>query len=152
MLGNYLRQQMNLAHSNDVIDTISSHELTIPAQPPENITLDEFKEHVKKYMEIDNWLKKAQDVIKEKKRQKNTLSEVITRFMIRYDIDDLNSKFGKISCKVKQVKQQVSQKDIKLKINEHFKDNQQECKQLMHTLFEDRPTVEKTSLRRIKIT
>jgi len=117
-----------------------------------SMSLEEFKEHVKRYMEIDNWIKKAQDIMKEKKKQKLELSEIITKFMIRYDIDDLNSKFGKISCKTKHIKAPISQKKIKEKISEYYRDNTNECHQLIKTVFDDRPVVEKTSLRRIKIT
>ena len=83
LLGNYLRQQSYVANSGIPIDNrldipkdtrsyerdarseigdavgggSSSRELVVQT---ENISLEEFKDYVKKYMEIDNWIKKAQ--------------------------------------------------------------------------------------------
>lgn len=155
MIGNYLRQQSALAVSNasqsSSVPPINNSQ-DIIVVPPENISLEEFKEYVKKYLELDNWLRKAQEVFREKKKAKDKLSEIITNFMIRYDIDDLNSKFGKISCKVKKVRQPVTQKNIKDKITDYFKDKPTECQNIIQTVFEDRPVVEKVSLRRLRVT
>jgi hypothetical protein len=75
--------------------------------------------------------------------------------MLKYDIEDLNVKSaGKIVCKVKQVKKPVSQKDIKTKLTDYYKNENQVDKgnQIIKKVFEERPMVEKASLRRIRIT
>ena len=151
IMSNYLRHQSEQVLIQQQPQQ-SSHARDLVVRENESMSLEEFKECVKRYMELDNWLKKAQDVMKEKKKQKMALSEMITKFMIRYDIDDLNSKFGKISCKTKQVKAPISQRTIKDKITEYYKDNTNDCSQLMKVVFDDRPVVEKTSLRRVRIT
>ena len=137
-LMNYLQQQSGIESSPEAV-------------PTDNISLDEFKEYVKRYMEIDNWLKKAQDVMKEKKKQKAELSDIITQFMVKYDIDDLNSKFGKISCKVRKTKEPISQGKIREKITNYFKDKPNVSEELIQTVFDNRQVVERPSLRRIKI-
>jgi hypothetical protein len=118
-----------------------------------DLSLDEFRDHVRKYIELDTWIKKAQEVLKDKKKQKDRLSEIITKFMIKYDIEDLNVKSaGKIVCKVRQVKKPVSQKIIKEKISDYFKNDESQCQSIIKKVFEEQPLVEKASLRRIKIT
>jgi hypothetical protein len=135
-INNYLEQQQSLVVT-------------------EQTSLEEFREYVKKYIELDTWIKKAQEVLKEKKKQKDKLSEVITKFMLKYDIEDLNVKSaGKIVCKVRQVKKPVSQKDIKTKLTDYYKNENEVDKgnQIIQKVFEERPMIEKASLRRIKIT
>lgn len=171
LLGSYLKQQSSIVYggssqrapsevsvpasvtksvAQSVTQPTTTHELVHVDQ--DSLTLDEFKEYVKKYIEIDTWLKKAQDVTKEKKKQKKLLSDIIMKFMIKYDIEDLNCKTGKIRCKVKQVKQPISQRVIKEKITDYFKDKQTTCADIIQKVFNDRPVIEKVSLRHLKIT
>jgi hypothetical protein len=159
MMENFLRQQSSINESGS-----ECHDLVVAATAPpsnsslgggggHNMSLEDFKEYVRKYMEIDNWLKKAQTVIKEKKKIKDKLSLIITKFMIDNDIEDLNSRFGKISCRVKQTKQPITTKNIKEKLTDYFKHDETKCKQLIQRVFEDdRPIIEKVSLRRLRIT
>lgn len=162
LLGSYLKQQSSIVYATGAQKAPS--EVSVPASTSksttqelvhvdqDSLTLDEFKEYVKKYIEIDTWLKKAQDVTKEKKKQKKLLSDIIMKFMIKYDIEDLNCKTGKIRCKVKQVKQPISQKVIKEKITDYFKDKQTTGADIIEKVFNDRPVIEKVSLRHLKIT
>jgi hypothetical protein len=119
---------------------------------PENISIEDFSNLVKKWIEIDNWIKKSQELAKQKRKQKDKLSEVITHYMTRYNIEDLNTSEGKIRCKVRMVKSGVNQKVVKEKITEFLKDNEETCNTLITKIFNEREKVEKVSLRRIKIT
>jgi hypothetical protein len=119
---------------------------------PDNITIEEFTNIAKKWIEMDNWLKKYQEMAKQKRKQKDKLTQVITHYMTKYNIEDLNTTEGKICCKVRQVKSGVNQKVVKQKITEIFKDNEETCNAIISRIFEDRDKVEKVSLRRIKIT
>ena len=82
----------------------------------EDITLEDFKNFVKKWLELDGYVKKAQEIIKDKKRQRNKIAEVITKFMCKYNIEDLNTKEGRIRCKTTHTKAPVTQKQIKEKL------------------------------------
>jgi hypothetical protein len=141
MIGNYVRQQSQLTGSQ-------SNELMVL---PENITLEEFRGYVKKYLELDSYIKKAREIIRDKKKQKDKLSEVISKFMIKFNIEDLKTKDGCIRCKVGYVKTPVSQKAIKEKITDYFKNDENECKEVIHKVFEQREKIEKVSLRRLKV-
>lgn len=117
----------------------------------ENITLEEFKEYVKKWFELDNMIKKAQEAIKERKKVRDKLSVLISRFMCKYDIEDLNTKEGRIRCKVKQVKEPVNKKAVIQKITDYFKDDEGKKNEIMTKIYDERNMVEKVSLRRLKI-
>ena len=118
----------------------------------ENITLDEFKQIVKRWLDCDNYIKKAKDAIKEKKTHKEKLGELISKFMCKYNIEDLNTKEGKIRCKTMNVKQPVSHKIIKQKIVEYFENDTAKQTDIIAKVYDNnRPTVEKVSLRRLRI-
>lgn len=119
---------------------------------PDNITIEEFTNIAKKWIEMDNWIKKYQEMAKQKRKQKDKLTQIITHYMTKYNIEDLNTTEGKICCKVRQVKSGVNQKVVKQKITEIFKDNEETCNAIITKIFEDREKIEKVSLRRIKIT
>jgi hypothetical protein len=119
---------------------------------PDNISVADFTILVKKWIELDNWIKKSQEITKQKRKQKDKLGEVITNFMTKCNIEDLNTSEGKIRCKVRYVKSGVNQKVVKEKIAELLKDNEETCNTLITKIFEEREKVEKVSLRRIKIT
>jgi hypothetical protein len=146
----------NIVQVNQVIaPTVSvSGDLSIVpvAELPENISIEDFSNLVKKWIEIDNWIKKSQELAKQKRKQKDKLSEIITHYMTRYNIEDLNTSEGKIRCKVRFVKSGVNQKVVKEKIAELLKDNEETCNTLITKIFDEREKVEKVSLRRIKIT
>ena len=128
-----------------------SHAL-VPATDNENITLEEFKEYVRKWFELDNVIKKAQEAIKERKIARDKLSMMISKFMCKYDIEDLNTKEGRIRCKVSHVKAPINQKVIKEKITDYFKHDESKQQEIMTKIYEERDVVQKVSLRRLKIT
>lgn len=146
MVETYLKQQQYLTGPPSVAsDTLVVYNKEVP----EDISLEEFKNYVKKWLEYDNFIKKAQAVIKEKKKSRDMLSSIITKFMCKYNIEDLNTKEGRIRCKTLMVKEPVSQKVIKEKIINFFGND---GNNVLTKIYEDRQKVEKVSLRRLKIT
>lgn len=84
------------------------------------LTLEQFKECIKKWIELDNDLKELVASAKEKRQQKVQLSEVITSFMSEYDIEDINTAGGRIVCKNVKRKPVVSQKLVKERITQYL--------------------------------
>ena len=70
--------------------------------------------------------------------------------MHRFNIEDLNTKDGIIRYRKTFVKEPLSQKTIKTKLIEMFKDDQSTMEKV-EKIFTDREKVEKTSLRRLKL-
>lgn len=139
-------QRVSSTNTNDSLSIVPVNEL------PDNISIDDFTNLVQKWIELDNWIKKSQEIAKQKRKQKDKLGEVITHYMTKFNIEDLNTSEGKIRCKVRYVKSGVNQKVVKEKITELLKDNEETCNTLITKIFDEREKVEKVSLRRIKIT
>jgi len=136
LMNNYLEQQTSLVTVANI----------------ENITLEEFKKYVEKWLELDNFVKKAQDVIRQKKKARDDLSKVITMFMCKYNIEDLNTKEGRIRCKVATSKAPISQKVIKQRITDYFGVNEEQKQAIISKIYDEREEREKVTLRRLKIT
>ena len=148
MMENYLKGQQR---SSPTPSVAASDTAMVPYNDPgspDQITLEEFKNYVKKWMEYDAFIKKASEIMREKKRMRNKLSEIITGYMCKYNIEDLNTKEGRIRCKTSVVKAPVSQKVVKQRIADLLGDK----KEVLQKIYEDREQVEKVSLRRLKIT
>lgn len=135
---NYLQQQSQMVVYNKNND-------------PDNVSMEEFKQIVKKWFEIDNYVKRAQDLIKEKRAEKTKLSEVIVKFMCKYDIEDLNTKEGRIRCKNVSVKAPVSKQIVKQRIADYFGQDQEKQTEILQKIYEPGEKVEKVTLRRLKI-
>ena len=121
-------------------------------EAPGGMTLDEFKHQVKMWMEIDNQIKAAAALIKEKRKVQNVLTEKVLSFMTRYNIEDLNTRDGKLRYKVTRSKPSVRQKQIKERISDCFKDDPDTAERVMKQVFdkENETTVERVTLRRLK--
>lgn len=130
---------------------VDTNSAVVVSELPDNITIEDFTNLAKKWIEMDNWLKKYQEMAKQKRKQKDKLTQIITHYMTKYNIEDLNTTEGKICCKVRQVKSGVNQKVVKQRITEIFKDNEETGNAIITKIFDDREKVEKVSLRRIKI-
>ena len=145
LVENYLKQQSAMETSSE------SDGHVVLYDHAENISLEEFKNYVKKWLEMDNFVKRAKEAIREKKKIQDKLTQVITKFMCKYNIEDLNTKEGRIRCKTLVVKAPVSQKVIKQKMTDYFKDNDYEKDNFFRKVYEEREKVEKVSLRRLRI-
>lgn len=113
LINNYLQQQLDITDATALI---------VPNYPTGEV-LEEFKDAVRAFVEIDTTIKKLQLLLKERNVVKKTLSKSILTFMSTYDIDDLNTAHGKIRYKVKTSKVGLTKKQIKEKLAESVGDN-----------------------------
>ena len=121
-------------------------------ETPDNLSLEEFKHQVKMWIEIDNQIKHINQTIKEKKTIQKHLTEKILGFMSRYNIEDLNTKDGKLRYKITHTKPTVKKNEIKDKLLNYFEHDKDMGKKVVSAVFEPDETakVEKVSLRRLK--
>jgi len=159
LLNTYLTQQADeLKSSNHSENNYTNNENSfnesslVLYNDPEKMSLNEFKILVKKWLELDIFIKKAKEVIKEKKTAQDKLSPLISKFMCKYELEDINTKDGRIRCKTTKVNAPISQKIIKDKIADYFKGNENQKNDILHKIYDEREKIEKVSLRRLKIT
>lgn len=145
---------LNQAPVPNLAENILNNDVAIDeTQMTESINelmLEEFKKNVQDWMTNDNQLKRLLAAAKLLRNKKKTLNEKILDFMARYNIEDLNTKEGVIRYKKTYVKESLTQKIIKEKLNEIFKDNEENLEKV-NEIFTNRGKVEKTSLRRLKL-
>jgi|TARA_B110000977_G_C10880647_1_gene417355 hypothetical protein len=115
------------------------------------LMLEEFKKNVQTWMTQDNQLKRLATASKGLKNKNKQLYDKILDFMARHNIEDLNTKEGVIRYKKTFVKESLTQKMIKEKLNDIFKDNEDNLVKV-NEIFNNREKIEKTSLRRLKLT
>lgn len=138
---------INNIMNNDIAIDNTSREMT---ESMNEALLEEFKDNVKQWLELDNQLKRLAAASKERRKKKNDINLKILEFMGKFNIEDLNTKDGIIRYKKTFVKEPLSQKTIKTKLEELFKDDQENFEKIVK-IFTDREKVEKTSLRRLKL-
>lgn len=141
ILSNYLSQQMTATSP----DTARAQQLPTPEE------LEEFKNFVKTWIEVDNSIKKLQQAVRERNAIKKQITEKITSFMGKFNIEDLNTKEGKLRYRVTQVKVTPRPTTIKTKLLEYFSPDTS-AEELTRKVFESDQIVEKHSLRRFKAT
>jgi hypothetical protein len=117
-----------------------------------SISLDDFKVFVKEWMEQDNQIKKMQIMIKEMKAKKQKMGEIIIAFMCKYDIEDLNTKEGRIRCKQTYVNKPVTKKVVKDRLTQLITETRPNMRDDMINQLYATEKVPKTSLRRLAIT
>mgnify|MGYP001435234617 FL=1 len=132
---------------NDIAIDNTSQEMT---ESMNEALLEEFKSHVKDWLELDNQLKRLAAAAKERRKKKNDINLKILEFMGRFNIEDLNTKEGIIRYRKTYVKEPLSQKTIKTKLEELFKDDLDTFEKVQK-IFTEREKIEKASLRRLKL-
>ena len=152
---NNLNENNELQHHamiNNIVDNDIAIDGTSQAmtESMNEALLEEFKTHVKDWLELDNQLKRLAAAAKERRKKKNDINLKILEFMGRFNIEDLNTKEGVIRYRKTYVKEPLSQKTIKTKLEELFK-NDLDTFEKVQKIFTEREKIEKTSLRRLKL-
>lgn len=126
----------------------TSNALAVQESDPQ---LEDFKNKVKIWIKLDNEIKELNNKIKvldnERKQRKKymmNLTPHILSYMNTNEIEELNSRDGKIQYKCSMIKPPLSQRDVKSKLYNTFADKHEE----LDKIFSAREKVQKVSLRR----
>jgi len=85
--------------------------------------LDTFKKNVKEWLELDNIIKEHEKRIRDLKKKKNKkLEPVITEFMTKNNITDLNTNNGKIKCAERNTKKGFNKTNIRTNLSKYIND------------------------------
>lgn len=114
----------------------------------ENLDFDDFKNNVKKYLNIDDDIKKLEKHIRELKQGKQKISGLILTFMNNHNIEDLNTETGTLKKNVKYLKKPLNKKNLKNKLLEYYKNNEDQS-ELVFKFIDNRAKEEKIELKRI---
>ena len=133
-----------------LVNYMNQHDNNVSPTQIDDVLLDEFRNNVKLWMQLDNDIKKLQNAVKDRKRLQKELTDKMEEFMRRYNIEDLNTSQGTIRFKTTYVKAPSNQKMMKEKIKDYFRGNEDQAQEFIKYLFEDREKVEKSSIRRVR--
>jgi len=108
---------------------------------------DNLKENVKEYLEIDDQIKALNKAIVERRKQKSKLSADILTMMNKFEIDNMNTKNGRLIYSVRNTSKPLSKKNLVDGLNIYFK-NEDTAKSVSQIVLDSRPKVEKITLKR----
>ena len=108
---------------------------------------EELKSNVKQYLEIDDQIKALNKAISERRKTKKKLSEEILSTMKNFEIDNMNTKNGRLIYSVKKTTKPLNKKNLISGLNIYFKDEDKTA-EVSKVVLDNRETVEKISLRR----
>lgn len=144
LINSYLNQQHSTTtHTAVPQGTLKTIEL------PDRAVLDEFKNQVRMWIDVDNNVRKLKQAARERNLIKKQLSEKILTFMAKYNIEDLNTKDGsRLRFKVTTVKEPLTANKIKERLQENL-GQINNVEDLNKKVFATKK-IEKVSLRRLK--
>ena len=120
-------------------------------QLPDKETLDKFKELVNLYIQTDDLKKRLQDALKEQNVKVRKLSQSILMFMAKYNVEDLKASDGvRLRYKKRVVKEPLSAKTIKERIENRFEELKDKSKEEIEKEIFERKEIEKVTLKRLK--
>ena len=118
---------------------MSDHEFTIHKQA--------LQQDVKDYLEIDDQIKALNKAIKERRDKKKSLSEDILGTMKKFEINNMNTKNGKLIYAISKSRKGLNTKSLVKGLNLYFKD-ELKASEVGKIVMNSREVVEKVSLRR----
>ena len=109
----------------------------IPTEIPSQ-ELQYFKEKVKRWLMIDKQVADLEGQIKEIKKVKKELMPEITKFMVQYNISDLNTEDGKLKCSERKTKQTINKTYLIQELTNSLGDNQEQINKCMDNILLNR--------------
>ena len=114
--------------------------------------ISHLKKVVKDYLRIDNEIKEKQQVIKNLRDQQKIRKEYICKFMKTNDLEDINSKTGRLRYNYKEAPKALTEKKTIEYIIDYFGNSRrEEADKLIETILAKRENRQVESLRRLKI-
>jgi hypothetical protein len=118
--------------------------------PPDDVALEEFKNDVRMWLELDSSIRQLQASLKERRRAKTVLHQRIMRFMSQHNIEDLNTRECRLRYRISYVRASLSQQAIKERIQSFFETNTTVAQSLQTAIFGARERQERHSLLRLR--
>ena len=108
---------------------------------------EQLKTNVKNYLEMDDQIKALNKAIVERRKKKNELSEEILGTMKKFEIDNMNTKNGKLIYSSSKSTKPLNKSNLISGLNLYFKD-EDKAKNVSKLVLDSREKVEKVKLRR----
>ena len=100
--------------------------------------LQYFKEKVKHWLMIDKQVSDLENQIKDIKKVKKELIPDITKFMVQYNISDLNTEGGKLRCSERKTKSTLNKNYIRIELEKVLGENSDKIDSCMYHILNNR--------------
>ena len=100
--------------------------------------LQYFKEKVKHWLMIDKQVSELENQIKDIKKSKKEIMPEITKFMVQYNISDLNTESGKLRCSERKTKSTLSKNYIRIELEKTLGDQSEQIDSCMENILNNR--------------
>ena len=108
---------------------------------------EQLKTNVKIYLDMDDQIKALNKAIVERRKKKNELSQEILLTMKKFEIDNMNTKNGRLIYNVSNISKPLCKQNLIDGLNVYFK-NDDTAKSVSEIVLDARPKVEKITLKR----
>jgi len=108
---------------------------------------EQLKANVKIYLDMDDQIKALNKAIVERRKKKNELSKEILVTMKKYEIDNMNTKNGKLIYSTTKSSKPLNKNNLITGLNLYFQD-EDKAKNVSKIVLEHREKIEKVKLRR----
>jgi len=108
---------------------------------------EQLKSNVKMYLDMDDQIKALNKAIVERRKKKNELSEEILGTMKKFEIDNMNTKNGKLFYSTTKSTKPLNKSNLITGLNLYFQD-EDKAKNVSKIVLDNRDKVEKVKLRR----
>ena len=109
-----------------------------------------FKEKVKHWLAIDKQVSDLESQIKDIKKVKKELMPQITKFMVQYNISDLNTENGKLKCSERKTKSTLNKNYIRIELEKVLGENSDKIDSCMDNILNNRSVKITHILRKVK--
>ena len=123
--------------------------MNLEQEIPKN-ELQYFKEKVKHWLAIDKQVNDLENQIKDIKKVKKELMPEITKFMVQYNISDLNTETGKLKCSERKTKSTLSKNYIRIELEKALGENSDKIDSCMNHILNNREIKSTYVLRKVK--
>jgi hypothetical protein len=108
---------------------------------------EQLKANVKIYLDMDDQIKALNKAIVERRKKKNELSQEILLTMKKFEIDNMNTKNGKLIYSTTKSSKPLNKTNLITGLNLYFQD-EDKAKNVSKIVLDHREKVEKVKLRR----
>ena len=109
-----------------------------------------FKNSIKNYLTLDQEIANLESKLKEKKNKRKNCEINVLTFMSNHKIKDLNAGNSKLKYSVTKTKKALSKDAINKTLLKYYK-NEEKAIEITNLLYNNRETVEKIQLKKLKL-
>ena len=144
----YLQQNLLTTHNNQI--QLETTQINQEEKPQIDLPKEELQKYVKQWITYDDEIKALQQAIKERKKLKNEVGDVILNFMDSNQIPHFNLNDGKLIFSKSQQTQPVNLNYLKETLPKCSILNQQQYQELFEYIQNNREKKIKTRLKRTR--